>query len=231
MPHFAYGPLTTTTSDEDRMGLMSIAEIINEIDVYLARLRNARDLLKAPVKEVRRKSEPRRKRSIRAKKTDRSVSSKPRVRENESRLDRMVPPVTPSRQRVDSLSRVRGSVAPKAAASEPPVVVPVQKQQDIRIERLPAPNRQIRSTRTERRPVTKRASGATLEYPKPAIALAGPAHSKIVVVSAEQAQREREQAAQSSVRRPRAPRTGLTGKAAFEALFDDDSDTSETSRG
>jgi hypothetical protein len=67
-----------------------------------------------------------------------------------------------------------------------------------------------------------------LEKSKPAIALAGLVHSKIVVVSAEQAQREWERAAQSEVRRPRVPATGLTGKRAFEALFNDGNDTSKT---
>jgi hypothetical protein len=69
-----------------------------------------------------------------------------------------------------------------------------------------------------------------LENSKPAIALGGPVHSRIVVVSAEQAQRELERAAQSEVRRPRVPATGLTGKLAFEALFNDGGDTSKTPR-
>jgi hypothetical protein len=54
---------------------------------------------------------------------------------------------------------------------------------------------------------------------KPAIALAGPAGARIVVVPAEQVRREREQAAQPKVQRPRVLGTGLTGRLAFEALF------------
>jgi len=54
---------------------------------------------------------------------------------------------------------------------------------------------------------------------KPAIALAGPAGARIVVVSAEQVRREREKAAQAKVERPRVLGTGLTGRLAFEALF------------
>lgn len=97
------------------------------------------------------------------------------------------------------------------------------------MELLSAPDRQISSTRTERRPVTKRAFRTALEYSKPAIALAGPVRSKIVVVSAEQAQREQERAAQSAVQRPRLPAIGIR-RTAFEALFNDGSDTSKTTR-
>jgi hypothetical protein len=211
---------------------MSIAEIMSEIDAHLLRLRNARDLLLTPMRGARRKSKPRRKRTVVADKTGRPLSIKPRILNDESRFDRMVALVTTPKQRLDSPSQVCDSVAPKAAVPrELPVAVTVQRaQQDVRIERLPAPDRQIPSTRIGRRPVTKPAFGTTLENSKPAIALAGPVDSKIGVVSAEQAQRERERAAQSAVQRPRVPAIGLTGKAAFEALFNDGRDTSKTTR-
>ena len=211
---------------------MTISEIINEIDAYLLCLRNVRDQLLAPMRKARRKSEPRRKRAVKASKTGPPLSSKPRIRVNKPSFDRMVAPATTPKQRVDSVYRVHGSVAPQAAVpKQPPVAVRAQKpQQDVRIERLPASDRQISSTRTVHRPVTKRALGTKPENSKPAIALAGPVNSKIVVVSAEQAQRERKRAALSEVRRPRVPATGLSGKLAFEALFNDGSDTSKTPR-
>jgi hypothetical protein len=144
----------------------------------------------------------------------------------------MVAPATTPTQQLDSVSRIRGSVVPQAAVPQQmPVAVTAQKpQQDVRIERLPASDQQMSSTRTVGQPVTKRPFGTILEKSKPAIALAGPVHSRIVVVSAEQAQRERERAAQSEVRRPRPPGTGLTGKLAFEALFNDGNDASKTPR-
>lgn len=135
------------------------------------------------------------------------------------------------KQQVDSPSRVRSFVAPQAATTKLPVAVPVQKlPQDARLERLPAPDRKTSLTRTAGRPVTKRAFGTALEYSKPEIAVAGRLHSKIVVVSAEQAQRERERAAQPAVQRPRVPAIGLTGRAAFEALFNDGSNTSKITK-
>ena len=153
------------------------------------------------------------------------------LNQNHSRRERIARAGTPE-QRVDSVPRVRGSVAPQAAAPQgPPVVVTAQKpQQDVPTQRLPSPDRQMSSTRIERRTITKPAFGTTLENSKPAIALAYPAHSKIVVVSAEQAQRERERLAQSGAQRHRRPAIGLTGKAAFEALFNDGRDTSKTTR-
>ena len=211
---------------------MTIAAIDNEIDAYFLCLRHARDLLLAPMTEARRKSQPRRKRVVKASKTGRPLSSDPRIRENKSRFGRIVAPATTPTQQLDSVSRFRGSVGPQMAVPEQiPVAVTAPKpQQDVRIERLPASNQRMSSTRTVRRPATKRAFGTILEKSKPAIALAGPVHSKIVVVSAEQAQRERERAAQSEVRRPRPPATGLTGKLAFEALFNDGNDASKTPR-
>ncbi len=206
---------------------MTIAAIVNEIEAYLLCLRHARDLLLAPMTEARR-----RKRVVRASKTGRPLSSRPRIRENKARFDGMVAPTTTPKQRLDSVSRVRGSVARQAAVPQQmSVAVTAQKpQQDVGIERLPASDQQMSSTRTVRRPVTKRAFGTILENSKPAIALAGLVHSKIVVVSAEQAQRDRERAAQSEVRRPRPPATSLTGKLAFEALFNEGNDTSKTPR-
>jgi hypothetical protein len=68
------------------------------------------------------------------------------------------------------------------------------------------------------------------EPAKPAIALAGPTNARIVVVSADQVQRERAQAAQPVERRPRKAASGLSGKLAFEALFTDPIDPSNGSR-
>ena len=214
------------------MGLMSIAEIINEIDAYVVRLRNARDLLLAPMTEARRKGDLRRNRAVVANKRGRPASSTERIFEDESRFDRTATPMRTPKQQVDSPSRVRSFDASRAATTrESPVAVLAQAtRQDARLERIPAPSRKISSTRTERRPVTKRAFGTALEYSKPAIALAGRVHSKIVVVSAEQAQRERERAAQPAVQLPRVPRIGLTGRAAFEALFNDARYTSKTTK-
>jgi len=211
---------------------MNFAEILNEIDAYLLCLRQARELLLAPITEARRERESSRKRVVRVSKTGQPLPSKPRIRENKSRFGRIFAPATTPTQQLDSVSLVRGSVGPQAAVPEQIAVAVMapKPQQDGRIERLPASNQRMSSTRTVRRPATKRAFATILEKSKPAIALAGPIHSKIVVVSAEQVQREREKVAQAMVQRPRVPAIGLTGQAAFEALFNDGSDTSKSTR-
>jgi hypothetical protein len=88
----------------------------------------------------------------------------------------------------------------------------------VAVKRFPskALNTSIRSVRLR---TSKSKAGTTPDAAKPAIALAGPAGAKIVVVPAEQVRRERERAAQPEVRRPRVPSSGLTGRLAFEALF------------
>lgn len=171
---------------------------------------------------VRPKSKPLQRRAVLAKVTRRSLSSKPRILKDESRFDRTATPVATPKQQVRS-----PSVGPLVTGTrEPPVTVRVKKlQRDAHSARLPAPDRDISSTPTQRRPATRRAFGAIFEHAKPAIALAGRFSSKIVVVSAEQAQRERERAAQSVVQRPHLRAIGLTGRAAFEALFNHGSDT------
>jgi hypothetical protein len=107
-----------------------------------------------------------------------------------------------------------GAVRPESHSN----VTGQSPRQEIPIERLRA---RFTQSELKRRPVMKRAFGATLNS-KSAIVSTEPVHSKIVVVPAEQARRERERVALCAVHRLRAA-TGLTGKAAFEALFKDGS--------
>jgi hypothetical protein len=99
----------------------------------------------------------------------------------------------------------------------------------VAITRLPA-SRRTRSSRS----VSLRTASRTMHTKPapipPAIALAGPTNARIVVVSADQVQRERAQAAQPAIRRPRIALSGLSGRRAFEALFADPTDPSRDSR-
>ena len=99
------------------------------------------------------------------------------------------------------------------------------KRQSVAITRLPA-SRRISSIRPVRHRAPKSALDVKRAEIKPAITLAGPTNTKIVVVSADQVQRERAQAAQPAVRRPRIAASGLSGSLAFEALFEDPTDPS-----
>jgi hypothetical protein len=88
-------------------------------------------------------------------------------------------------------------------------------------------NQIIRSDGNRTANWTMRAKPAPIQ---PAIALAGPTNARIVVVSADQVQRERAQTAQPAIRKPRIAVSGLSGRRAFEALFADATDPSKGSR-
>jgi hypothetical protein len=99
-------------------------------------------------------------------------------------------------------------------------------EQNFAITRLPA-RRRRGSGRSVSHRSPKPASGNKPDALKPAIAVAGPVNTKIVVVPAKQVQQEREQAGRPPVQRPRLSATGLSGKLAFEALFKGDTEPSK----
>jgi hypothetical protein len=213
---------------------MPIAEIIKEIDAYLSRLQRARDLLLAPMMEPQPKRMHRHKRKINiGRKSAPAFSSRSELHANRSRAKRAASQGNRAKK-LTSVPPVRRSAVRKAArpeqsqsaAIESAVQSTVTPPQIVNKE-VPASKRQIPSTRSARRTTATPAIRTKLKETKPAIALAGPMTSKIVVVSAEQARQERERATQPQVRRPRPPSTGLSGKLAFEALFNDAPDPSK----
>ena len=208
---------------------MPIVDIIHEIDAYLLCLRHARDLLSAPVTKAGGKRARRGQGKVKAAKADRVLSNKPRIQKNRSRSDRPAPQGKVAKRRVESVSPIRNAVTSRAATPEqkPTATTELVPQQAVESLVLSAKERRSPIKRVLRG-AAKPAARAKLDNVKPAIALAGSMSSKIVVVSAEQAQREREQAAQSEVRRPRVPSAGLSGRLAFEALFKDATGSAST---
>lgn len=206
-------------------------EIIKQIDAYLSSLRLARDLLSKSLAGPRGKGVV--KKMKKAKRTGPVVSTKSRVRTT-SRVKVLPAPRTGANTRVAPVASIPNSPAPQVEALAPlptatPTIVP---------ESLPLPNVErgrlayrrprsgIRPSHTRNLRASERTSRVSLESTKPAIALAGPVNSKIVVVSAEQARRDRERAASPEIQ-PRSIRgSGLTGRLAFESLFRDTSDRS-----
>jgi hypothetical protein len=71
----------------------------------------------------------------------------------------------------------------------------------------------------------RRKSTAIKETPTPASPLKSIAPFRVVVVSAEEAQKARKHAASAAVEHHRAPTTLRTGRLAFEALFKDEADS------
>ena len=205
---------------EFRMTVMPITEILNEIDACLSRLRQARELLLDRRTEAPPKRVPRRKRKATPKGADPAPSRSRRTNKNKSQSNHPGAHLQKEAKRVEIALRVPSPVTHPVSHLEQPAVAPTEPTiaQNVVIKRLPSkgPRTSIRSVH-DRTP--KSNAVAKPDDPKPAIALAGPASAKIVVVPAEQVRRERERAAQPVARRPRVLASGLTGRLAFEALF------------
>jgi hypothetical protein len=201
------------------MTVMPITEIINEIDAYLSRLRQARELLLDRKTEAPQKGAPRPK-SVAPRQADPIFSQGRRADKNKSRSNHPMAHLKKETERVEASAAVASDITPNASDSErPPIAQPERAlPQSVAVRRLPSkgPNTSIRSVRY-RNP--KSNAGSKPDAEKPAIALAGPAGAKIVVVPAEQLRRERERASQAAVPQPRKSWSGLTGRLAFEALF------------
>ena len=220
---------------------MPVTEIVQQIDAYLLSLRQARDLLLTPAVEPIRKSPPLRKHRgkiekaaaaapsrLRARKLDTPAVAKRARRKTEEKtvvtesVSRAANPVI----RREPISKKRQSESAELAPQETLAAQAVLKSETpIAQGRTP-----VRVVRPAPRRVSKPAVRSKVEADKPAIALAGSMHSRIVVVSAEEARRERDRTtAQAEVKRPRLPSSGLSGRVAFEALFNDVNDSAKNS--
>lgn len=201
-------------------------DIINQIDAYLSSLRLARDLLSKSQAAPRGKGGI--KKGKKAKKTGPVASTKSRARTT-SRANLLPAPRKGAKTPAASVAGVPISPTPQVETLAP---LPTTTSTTVP-ESLPLPNADrgrlpYRGQRSSIRPshahnsrASEPTSRASLKSTKPAIALAGPVNSKIVVVSAEQARQDRERAAPSEIQ-PRSIRgSGLTGRLAFEALFRD----------
>ena len=201
---------------------MPIAEIINEIDAYLSRLRQARELLLGRGTEAPQNGVHPRKTKATVRRPGTASSIRRRGNENKSPSNPPVAHLKTVRSPVDARLQVPSAVAAHPSHSERAKITEPKPTiaESIAITRLPA-RRRLSPVRSVHPRIAEPSLGNTRVTVKPAIALAGPMNSKIVVVSAEQAQKEREQAARPANPRPRRPASGLTGRSAFEALFEE----------
>ena len=206
---------------EDRMSLMAIVDILNEIDAYLVRLRHARALL-ARQKDALLQRERRSKSKTKVRKPAPSLANKPRIHETKSRSKPQV---------MASPPQVQSPVSQPSKAEGLPVMAPEPAAPQTLNGNMVPVQRLRASLRGVRRLSAKPAPSAEADKIKPAIALSG-AVNRVVVVSPEQVQRERDRtatAANAEVRRPRMPSSGRSGRLAFEALFKDAIDPSKAS--
>jgi hypothetical protein len=202
------------------MAVMPITEIINEIDAYLSRLRQARELLLNRTRERSQGRVPRRKSGLTRSQAGPLPSRRRRAGKNKSRSNHPVVHLKKRTERVETSAHVPSSVMQDASHLEQSAIAQTEHPipQTVVVKRLTSKGPRG-STRSVHHKTPKSNPGIKSDVAKPAIALAGPAGARIVVVPAEQVRREREQAAQPKVQRPRVLGTGLTGRLAFEALF------------
>ena len=191
---------------------MPITNIIDEIDLYLSRLREARAILLAGRGQAPHISGTDQKRKASVKSTEIAGPIQTSATRGRSRPVRSSADVAPRKGVGADISPANASNEPsymeQTAAAEPKTSAPMTINRVVTRHR----SRLIRSGRTR--------SGQSGASPlKPAIALARPT-SGIVVVPPEQVERERDQAKQSvAVMKPRSFASTLGGRSAFEALF------------
>jgi hypothetical protein len=209
---------------------MPITEIIHEIDAYLSRLRQARELLSGRLTEAPQKELPSRGKKALVKRARPAMSTTRQAGGNKPRPNRLVAHPKGKKRLGEPAAGVSSAPIPMPEHLEQPAVQPENTTpQNVAITRLPA-SRRIRSFRSDGNRTANWTVRAKPAPTQPAIALAGPTNARIVVVSADQVQRERAQAAQPAIRRPRIAVSGLSGRRAFEALFADATDASKGSR-
>lgn len=210
--------------------IVRVTEIINEIDVYLLRLQKARDLLGASTKA---------KQHSRARSRQTAISARKRVlttRRVQPLSEKKLPAgittgkpklaaENPSESQNRVSLRVEANERNQPAFSAPePALHQVEGALVLRRE-------DTRATPQRRRPVRReKAARAKLETsPKPATASSKPVPTGWIVVSAEEAKRQREPVSHVAQVRTVTPSRGLTGRRAFDALFGDTYESSAAS--
>ena len=208
---------------------MAIADIVQEIDAYIARLRQARDLLAASLTGELRARESYTTKQIASEETAPTLSGKRRTADARSRSKAAGRKVEAAERPSDSGSEQLSPVAPQAVEEQQPLIVPTAPA-PVPVENPERAKLALPRRRTGSRGV-RAVSKANREPVKPTNALSSSMASKIVAVSAAELQRERERAAQSVAVRPKVSWTGQTGRLAFEALFKNEPDNSQANGG
>ena len=208
---------------------MAIADIVQEIDAYIARLRQARDLLAASLTGELRARESYTTKQIASEETAPTLSGKRRTADARSRSKAAGRKVEAAERPSDSGSEQLSPVAPQAVEEQQPLIVPTAPA-PVPVETPERAKLALPRRRTSSRGV-RAVSKANREPVKPTNALSSSMAPKIVAVSAAELQRERERAAQSVAVRPKVSWTGQTGRLAFEALFKNEPDNSQANGG
>jgi hypothetical protein len=210
--------------------IVRLAEIISEIDVYLLRLQQARDLLAASTVTEQHSRARSRQTAISARKHVRAT------RNVQPPPEKKLPAGIATRKAKPAAENLYGShngvsvTVEAAERNEPALSAPEPALHQVEVT-LSLQKKNPRATSQPRRPVPQEKAPAELETsPKPATASSRPVPSGWIVVSAEEAKRQREPETHLAQLRSPTPSRGLTGRRAFEALFGDTSESSGTSQ-
>lgn len=207
------------------LGIISTAEIITEIDAYLLCLRQARELLDGLDGVARRHNVARKQAPIKVTKAA-SVTSitaptrKVRVHHKVAR-----PKMDQGRKTADLVVASARMMTVQMTPVQPEVTVELP----IAGEGVLLSSEPKRALDLGRRHINQQRQAKVSESAKPVNALSNSAPYRVIVVSAEEAQKSRESAAHPAVNQPRVLANGLTGRRAFEALFTDATDSSVAS--
>jgi hypothetical protein len=200
---------------------MSIAKIISEIDAYLLCLRQARDLLAGPNGVAGRPNAAHKQARAEVTKKTSTSAKAARLRKVQLRRESVQLKADAESKAVDLVVTRLDSALHKTGVIEMmPVRSGASVPQDVQ---LPVRRDRSQDAGLQRREQQKQA--AAVESAKPARMLAGSAHLRVVVVSAEEAQKARKQTEYSAARHYRTPATPQSGRLAFEALFKDEADS------
>ena len=208
---------------------MRLAKILNKIDTYLLRLRQARDLLAASTITEQRSRARSRRTAISAPKSVRATGSVQPLPEKKRPAGITTRKPKPAAENLHG-SHNRVSVTVEAAERNEPVFSALEPAFDQVEGARPLQKENGRATPQRRRPVQQGKAAAKLEpSPKPATASNRPVPTGWIVVSAEEAKRQRQPDARPAQLHSHTPSRGLTGRRAFEALFRDTSESSSNS--
>jgi hypothetical protein len=192
---------------------MTMRHMIEQVDAYLAVLHQAREILLNDGKRLPVTKITRRKGDIRTNSKRIQNSSGQPADKFDDAPKKAGPGRKPLKKRVDSTAPPK-ILSPIVSHSEPKATISSNEGTLIGeiVKRVPAPRRKISSRIASSRSIRP-------DSLKPTTALSHPIRSNVVVISAEQLRLERERSIKPAVLRPRSPRSGATGRSAFEALF------------
>jgi hypothetical protein len=187
---------------------MSTPEILTQIDAYLLCLRQVRSLLDGS-EEIFKRHHVSRKRVV-AKATEAMSTSSAETHMQQVKVQRKTEPrkKDAASKPVDAIAAFGAKLAIEAASLKPEAAVQtlsIEKATPFLVEPKKK-NRPEQAMTSERTDLAKAINGA---FP-----------SRVVVISAEEVQKAREQA-HPSVKPPRTQSTVLSGRKAFDALFGD----------